>query len=532
MDLFAGVYYNKGMKISSAQEMREIDRRTKEEFSLPTLLLMENAGERVAEVALDMLEGNDVLIVAGKGNNGGDGIASARHLFNLGVNVKVLLLGRKEEIKGDARVNLEIGERMGIDIVELPSDLSAYIREADLLIDAIFGTGLRGEVSSPFKEAIEAINASGKPVLSLDIPSGIGDNGEVLGVAVKATKTVTLALPKRGLILYPGASYAGKIIVADIGIPRQLLSTPSLTLITPTILQNLLPQRPPDAHKGTFGHLLVLAGSVGFTGAAAMCCEAALRVGTGLVTLAIPSSLNDIMEVKLTEAMTYPLPETRERSLSAQALPLIEEKLKKCSALAIGPGLSTNPDTCRLVKSLLEAIEAPAVIDADALNCLGGSEVNFSGKGFVLTPHPGEMARLVGEETQSIQADRIGWANRLAREAGCVVVLKGARTVVASPEGECFINPTGNPGMASGGMGDILTGMIGGFLAQGTLPLDSALLGVFLHGLCGDLARSELGEEAMIAGDLPRFFSWAFEIIRSYRRQRKRCAKLLDWLSF
>lgn len=519
------------MKIPSAQEMREIDRRAKEEFLLPTLLLMENAGERVAEVAIDMLRGEKVVVVAGKGNNGGDGIASARHLFNLGLNVTVLLLGKKGDLSGDAKVNLEIVEKMGIEIIETTDNLSIFLSEADLVIDAIFGTGLKGEVSSPFREAIEAINSSGKPVLSVDIPSGIGDNGEVLGVAVKADKTVTLALPKRGIILYPGAEYAGEIIVADIGIPRQLLSTPSLTLITPFLLQEMLPKRPPDAHKGTFGHLFVLAGSVGFTGAGAMCCEGALRVGTGLVTLGIPASLNDIMEVKLTEAMTYPLPETREQSLSAQALPLIRSKIERCTALAIGPGLSTNPETCRLVRTLLAEVEIPAVIDADALNCLSGSESNFSGKPFVLTPHPGEMARIVGKDTQSIQADRIGWAQKVAREAGCVVVLKGARTVIADPKGECFINPTGNAGMASGGVGDILTGMIGGFLAQGVSPLRSALLGVFLHGLCGDLARKEMGEEAMIAGDLPRFLPKAFEILHSYRRQRKRCVKLLDWLS-
>jgi NAD(P)H-hydrate epimerase len=518
------------MKIASSEEMREIDRRTREEFSLPTLLLMENAGERSAEMALAMLEGENVVVVAGKGNNGGDGIACARHLFNLGVKVKIVLLARKEEIKGDAKANLEIAERMGIEILELPDDIKSHLQDADLVIDAIFGTGLKGEVGSPYKEAIEAINSAEKPVLSIDIPSGIGDNGEICGVAVKADRTITFALPKRGLILYPGAYYAGDIYVADIGIPRSLLSTPALDLLTPSLLQELLPERPPDAHKGSFGHLLVLSGSLGFTGAAAMCCEGALRVGTGLVTLGIPSSLNDIMEVKLTEAMTYPLPETKEHTLSFQALPLIKEKLRKCSALAIGPGLSTNSETCQLVYNLLKEIELPAVIDADALNCLAGKNLDFKGKKFVLTPHPGEMGRLVGEEVRNIQADRIGWAKRLAEESGCVVVLKGARTVIASPEGECFINPTGNSGMASGGTGDVLTGMIGGFLAQGLPPLSSALLGVFLHGLCGDLAKRELGEEYMCATDLPRFLPKAFEIIRSYRRKRERCVKLLDWL--
>ncbi|MGB9876468.1 MAG: NAD(P)H-hydrate dehydratase [bacterium] len=518
------------MKIASSAEMQEIDRKAREDFSLPTLLLMENAGERVAEMALDMLDGRNVVIVAGKGNNGGDGIACARHLFNLGVNVKVILLARKDEIKGDARANLEIAERLGIDILELPNNIKAYLEKADLIIDAIFGTGLKGEVGSPFKEAIDEINSAGKPVLSVDIPSGIGDGGEVLGVAVKADRTVTFALPKRGLILYPGAYYAGEVYVADIGIPPQLLSSPSLTLITPSLLQGLIPQRYPDSHKGVFGHLFVLSGSVGYTGAATLCCEGALRVGTGLVTLGIPASLNEIMEVKLTEAMTYPLPETEERSLSLQALVPIREKLKRCTALAIGPGLSTKEETCQLVKALLQEIELPAVIDADALNCLAKERLNFRGKKFVLTPHPGEMARLMEVDAKSIQADRIGWAKKLAYEASCVVVLKGARTVVASPNGECFINPTGNAGMASGGTGDVLTGMIGGFLAQGIPPLSSAILGVFLHGLSGDLAKRELGEEYMCAGDLPRFLPRAFELIRSYRRTRKRCVKLLDWL--
>ncbi|MGB9607166.1 MAG: NAD(P)H-hydrate epimerase, partial [bacterium] len=243
------------MKIASSAEMQEIDRKAREDFSLPTLLLMENAGERVAEMALDMMDGRNVVIVAGKGNNGGDGIACARHLFNLGVNVKVILLARKDEIKGDARANLEIAERLGIDILELPNNIKAYLEKADLIIDAIFGTGLKGEVGSPFKEAIDEINSAGKPVLSVDIPSGIGDGGEVLGVAVKADRTVTFALPKRGLILYPGAYYAGEVYVADIGIPPQLLSSPSLTLITPSLLQGLIPQRYPDSHKGVFGHL-------------------------------------------------------------------------------------------------------------------------------------------------------------------------------------------------------------------------------------------------------------------------------------
>lgn len=511
--------------------MRDIDRRAFEEFSIPTLLLMENAGERIAEMALDMLKGERVIVVAGRGNNGGDGIAAARHLFNMGVDVRIVLLGKASEMKGDARVNLEIATKMGIKLIEAPDDFSPLLRDADLIIDAIFGTGLKGEVASPYREAIQAINSAGKPILSVDVPSGIGDDGKVMGVAVKADRTVTLAIPKIGIVVYPGALYAGEIFVADIGIPLQLLEAPSATLLTPDFLSQFLPARPPDAHKGTFGHLFVLSGSIGLTGAAAMCCEAALRVGTGLVTLGIPVSLNQIMEIKLTEAMTYPLPETEAHSLSPMAMQLVREKLKRCNALAIGPGISTHPETCEFVRKLLQEIDIPAVVDADALNCLAGCKIDFSGKNFVLTPHPGEMARLVGAHLPDIQSDRIGWARRFSQESGCVVVLKGARTVIASPEGSYFINPTGNVGMASGGMGDVLTGMIGGFLAQGVSPLNSALFGVFLHGLCGDLAREELGEEVMIAGDILRYLPRAFQIIRFYRRRKARCVKLLDWLS-
>ncbi len=523
------------MKVVTAEEMREIDKRAREEFGIPTLLLMEIAGEKTAEVALDMLkERKRVVVVAGKGNNGGDGIVCARHLFNQGISVEVFLLASKEEIKGDAKANLEIAERLGIEIVENPSleILEKAFASADLIIDAIFGTGFQGKPQPPISDVVKLINRSSKPVLAVDVPSGVSDQGDIpdMDLVVKADRTVTFGFPKLSIVQYPGAWFAGEIYVADIGIPRPLQEDPSITLLTPFLVKEKFLPRVPFSHKGDFGHLLVLAGSVGFTGAATLSCEGALRVGTGLVTLGIPQSLNEILEVKLTEAMTLPLPETEAQTLSLKALSVIEQRMERYTAIAMGPGLSTHPETCQFVRQVIEKSEVPLVLDADALNCLAGGPLDFSGKKVILTPHPGEMARLLGTTSQEVQKNRVGIAKELAMKANCVVVLKGARTVIADKEGHCYINPTGNPGMATGGTGDVLTGMIGGFLAQGYSPLWAGSIGVFLHGLAGDLAREEWGEDYILATDLIRYIADAFDLVRSYRRRLGKCVKLLDWL--
>jgi hydroxyethylthiazole kinase-like uncharacterized protein yjeF len=503
------------MKIATAEIMRKLDRRASEEFGIPGLVLMENAARGTVSAMLrhfpDLLA-QRVVILAGRGNNGGDALAVARYLLNRGVDCQVCLLAPKEEIKGDAAANLEILSRMGGKIEEI-LNLEAWesqkgkMAESDLLVDGIFGTGLRGPVQGFFHEIIEFVNSLGRPVVSLDIPSGLdADNGQVLGTCIRARLTVTFGLAKRGLLVQPGGQYCGKLVIVDISLPQSAVEAEAIRdfLIEGVEFSPFLLRRKADAHKGDFGHLLVLAGSPGKTGAATMVCQAALRVGTGLITLGIPASLNSIMEVKVTEAMTEPLPETKDQTLALSAQQRLTELCSRMNALAIGPGLSLNPETARLVQRMIRNTELPAVVDADGLSALAGkmAAIRKGRRALILTPHPGEMARLLQTSVPEVQKNRIQVARNFAEENELVLVLKGAGTLVASPEGNIFINPTGNPGMASGGMGDVLTGMIGGFLAQGFLPLEAAKLGVYLHGLVGDFLASRKGERGMAATDL------------------------------
>jgi ADP-dependent NAD(P)H-hydrate dehydratase / NAD(P)H-hydrate epimerase len=500
------------MKIVTAEQMREIDRRATDEYRVPSLLLMENAGIRTCEVAADLLEdlaGKRILIIAGKGNNGGDGFVAARHLSGAGASVTVAIAADVDEVKGDARTNLEIVFRMGIRALQIiqQGDLDDSLASCDLVIDALLGTGIKGPVTGIAAEIIDAVNASGKPVVSVDLPSGVNaDTGELAGPCVHATETVTLALPKIGVVTYPAAKYTGRLTVADIGIPDSLVERMDLKLdlLTEDTIRQRLPVREPDSHKGTFGHLAVFAGSVGLTGAACLTSEAAARVGAGLVTLGCPWSLNDIFEVKLTEAMTVPLPETPARSLAIDAVDPALTLLKRCNSAAIGPGIGQDSGAVRFVRSILPKLEVPFVIDADGLNAVAKTTDLFTQlkAPAVITPHPGEMARLMGTSSAAVQSDRLKVAAEAAAKFGVVVVLKGAGTVIASPDGQAFINPTGSAGMASGGMGDVLTGAIGGFLAQGLSPLDAAICGVYLHGLAGQLAAADIGDAGLLASDL------------------------------
>lgn len=500
------------MKIVTAEQMREIDKRATEEYGVPSLLLMENAGLQTYEAARDLLgdlEDAEILIIAGKGNNGGDGFVAARHLSEAGAIVTVALAAEADEVKGDAGTNLEIVFRAGIHCLQITddNDLAEHLASCDLIIDALLGTGVKGGATGLAADVIEAINESDKPVISIDLPSGVNaDTGNVEGPCVYAAETVTLALAKIGLVTYPAAQYAGELIVADIGIPTPLVTQMDLkiNLLDDDMVAVRLPRRDVDAHKGTFGHLGVLAGSVGMTGAAFLASEAAGRVGAGLVTLGCPWSLNDILEVKLTEAMTVPLPETPARSLASDAVDAALTMLQRCNSVAIGPGIGRDKDTVHFVHSILPKIDLPMLIDADGLNAVAGKPEILSRlkSPAVITPHPGEMARLLGTDTAAVQSDRLNTAIDAAAKFGVVVVLKGARTVIAAPDGRAFINPTGNPGMASGGMGDVLTGAIGGFLAQGLSALDAAICGVYLHGMAGDLAAEEIGAAGLLASDL------------------------------
>ena len=503
------------MKVVTAEIMQKLDRRTIEEASIPGIVLMENAGRGAVREILasypEILKGK-VAILAGSGNNGGDGYVIARYLMNRGVHVKIFLLAERDKVKGDARSNLDILLKMNASITEV-KDLDVWkailpeLEGYSLIVDAIFGTGLRSEVRGLVKEVINDINRFNIPKVAVDLPSGLNANtGEVLGACVKAKLTITFALPKRGLLIYPGADFAGRLKVVDIGIPSYILDKEKISdhLLSFESLSQFVKAREPNSHKGDYGHVLIIAGSQGKTGAAALSCHAAVRMGAGLVTLGIPESLNSIMEEKLTEVMTEPLAEEKPGFLGISSFEKIERLMEGKKVLALGPGISNHEGATKLVHRIVEESNIPLVIDADGVNALSfdTGPLKRAKVPVILTPHPGEMARLVGLSSKEVQKDRITIARDFAQTHGCYLVLKGMRSLIAEPEGNVFINPTGNAGMASGGMGDVLTGMIPGFIAQSYDIATSIKLAVFMHGLAGDLVAFEKGPVGLIAGDL------------------------------
>lgn len=513
------------MKVVTAEEMRRIDQETIQNIGIPGIVLMENAGLGVIcaiEKNFDMSNIKKISIFVGKGNNGGDGLVIARHLKNKGYDIKIYLLSSPDRFQGDALVNLHIAQNMGLNIETIlsESDLEYHktnIANSDLLIDAIFGTGLTGAVRGVAAKVISFINHTGLPVVAVDLPSGLdSDTGKIEGECIKAILTVTMGLPKRGLLLYPGAGFIGKLEITDIGIPSSVIESQGIkvNLIQVDNIQKL-PKRLPDSHKGNFGRVLVLGGSVGLTGAAAMASESALRAGAGLVTLGIPKSLNPIMEGKLTEVMTLPLPETENQAFSKSSFDNIMKIVNNFDVVAIGPGMSRDPETSWLVRELCKSINIPKIIDADGLNAISEdkSVLKDIDKNTIFTPHPGEMARLIDGTVSDVQSDRVNIAQRFAIDNNIIMILKGVPTVVAEPNGEVYLNTTGNPGLASGGTGDVLTGIIAGFIAQGLTLRDSAILGVYIHGLAGDMAAEELGEPGMIAGDVIKFIPLAIKYI-------------------
>lgn len=503
------------MNIVTGTQMQVLDRRTITEAHIPGSVLMERAGAGVSDFLQNRfapLRGKTVLILCGKGNNGGDGLVVARLLRRLHAKVTVLLLASVKDLSRDAAIMyhrwLRIGGKSATKHFRSPEQVEPLLTSSDFIIDALLGTGLSSEVTGAYREAIRLMNQSGRPIIAIDIPSGIhADNGKLLGHAVRATATVTFGLPKLGLYVDAGIDHAGTIHVVDIGIPANYVDALEgrTVLITEKIVANALPVRRASSHKGTFGHAGIIAGSVGKTGAATLAAQAALRVGTGLVTVACPSSVNDILEAKLLEAMTFPLSETKARTLARSGLDRVLAFMQTKTAVGIGPGLSTHPETVELVQSLIKHLDRPSVLDADALNALASRASLLTECKIppILTPHPGEMARLeVGATSQSVNADRIGTARRFSRERGVFVVLKGARTVIARPDGLLAICPTGNPGMATAGTGDVLTGMVAGLLAQGVPAWEAACAATYLHGSAGDLAVQQLGQAGMLASDL------------------------------
>jgi hydroxyethylthiazole kinase-like uncharacterized protein yjeF len=510
------------MKVSTAAEMKSIDRRAIREMGIPSLDLMERAGEAVAEVTEAVLgETPDprVVIVSGRGNNGGDGFVTARALRQKGMRVEVVLAADPASLSPDAAVNRDRAREMGIPIHAAGDEaalgsFSDLLASADVVVDAILGTGVSGEVRELAKAAIEMVNGRARRVVAIDVPSGLdADTGLILGECVRAAVTVTLGLPKRGHLLMPGRSRVGRLAVADIGIPREAVEAEGIEVevFDPMTARDLLPFRAPDAHKWTCGHAVLVAGSTGLTGAAALASEAALRAGAGLTTLCIPKSLNAILEVKVTETMTRPMPETEEGSLSGYAEAPILEVVRSASAVILGPGLSQVPETSGLVRSLVPRIETPLVVDADALNAYSGGRSFRHAPGVVpvLTPHLGELSRLTGAEKAEIAANRIESARRYARELDSVLLLKGLPTIVAHPSGRTSFNLTGSNALATAGSGDVLTGVIGGLLAQGLPPFDAARLGAHLHGAAGDLAAETYGFRSVIAGDVLEFLPQA-----------------------
>jgi NAD(P)H-hydrate epimerase len=519
------------MRILTADQMREADRRTIEDLGIPSLVLMENAGRQVVaamEGFFQDLSDHRVAVICGKGNNGGDGFVVARTLHQRGVDVSVFVVGQVAEIKGDARVNIEILGRLGITVVEIGDegqwDLHfSEISDRDVIVDAMFGTGLRAALSGIYETIIADINGSSIPVVSIDIPSGLSaDTHEVIGDCVDATVTVTLGAPKLPLILPPAEEKSGEVVIADIGIPLGIIDAldgPRIELLTRDEMRTLISPRAADAHKGDFGRVLIVAGSRGKTGAAILAAHGALKAGTGLVTIATPRSLLPILAAYAPDYMTEPLEETAEGTVHFAAA---EQVLSlTADAIVMGPGLGRGEGVSTFVREVVDKCEVPLVLDADALTAFADEPsalVGREGRDVIITPHPGEMSRLLGCTIDDVQADRVGIARDFATAHKLHVVLKGYRTIIATSQGKCFVNPTGSPGMATGGTGDVLAGMLGAWMGQ-LLDAEAACrLAVYVHGAAGELADADQGEVSMTATDVVQHISDAVLELTARRR--------------
>ena len=502
------------MILVTSEQMREIDRLTIHKYGTPSLTLMECAGAGVAHVILQRFgeaASKGVVIVAGKGNNGGDGFVVGRLLRQQGISCEVALVAKRNEISKDATHNLEAYFTAGGNVIDIDADRLPLLKDSiagkGLLVDAILGTGTKNEIRGLYADAIRAMNESGLPIVAIDIPSGLDtDKGTPLGTCIQAATTVALAYPKLGQVIYPALEYVGELVVADIGIEPAALNevAPTAELIGVEQVRPLIPVRKPDSHKGTYGHVVVIAGSRGKTGAAILASRACMRAGAGLTTLAAPRSLNDVFAGALIEVMTEPLRDTAEEEIESLTDEEWRRLLERKTVAVFGPGIGVTDSTRNNLRWLLRYLNIPWVIDADGLNnlALDVDRLRNARTTPILTPHPGEMARLIGKDAAYINKDRIGVARAFATQHRCYVVLKGARTVLATPEGKISINPTGNPGMASGGMGDVLAGILAALLAQRLSPEQAMTLGVYLHGLIADQIAAERGMIGMIASDI------------------------------
>lgn len=491
------------MRLFSRAECKELDRLTTARYKIPSSILMEHAGFEVVRAVLSIL-GNavrkKVLVVCGPGNNGGDGLVAARVLSDLGAEVSVYLTAAPT--KGDSKQNYEILQSINPKICIDSQQFPTALQKADCVIDALFGTGLEKPITGEIAALIQSINQSGKPVVAVDIPSGIdADTGALLGVAVKAAKTVTFAVQKTGLSLYPGRWYAGEVSIAYIGIPFSLLDEVphDAEALDEAQAKSWIPRWPLDSHKGLRGKVMILGGSRGYTGAPSMASTAALHTGSGLVYLGVPDGLRTMMEHKLTEVIKIGFPQTKDWVLGKISLPETKNWFDKIDALALGPGIGRHEETQDYVKEILRDYKGPIVVDADALFALNEDFLKSAGRpSIILTPHEGEMAHLCEIPAEDVHLNRLKLAREKAKQWNVTLVLKGASTIIASGD-STWINLTGNPGMATAGTGDVLTGMIVSLLGQKMDSLPAAVLGVYLHGASGDLLAKERGVHGITA---------------------------------
>jgi ADP-dependent NAD(P)H-hydrate dehydratase / NAD(P)H-hydrate epimerase len=505
------------MKILTAEQMRNIDHRATDRFGIPSIVLMENAAVAVVEaLSRHYPEADRVAILCGPGQNGGDGFAIARHLENRGVVPVLLVIGDRAHYSGDALTNLQICERLGLPLYDIKSssdvdEALVHASDADVIIDAIFGTGLNRAPEGVFADVIRVIAELRLPVIAVDLPSGANaSSSEPFEPCIQAEYTVTFAAPKICHIFEPAAAYCGEVAVADIAIPDIAIEDEGveLGLITPRDIQPFVMARFATSHKGTYGHVAIVAGSPGRSGAAVMAARGAVRSGAGLVTVATDHDTAAIVHAGSTESMTLHV----EGDDASAVIAAFEGK----TAAVIGPGLRDDEACYEYVRQLVSHTDLPLVIDASALNAFAGrlADINPHGHPRVITPHPGELARLSGTSTKEIAEDRIGAARAAAKACRCIVVLKGYQSLIAEPDGHVWVNPTGNPGMATGGMGDVLSGMIGAFLARGLDPIDAAMVSAYLHGLAGDMLKEQMGDTGLAATDLAERIPYAIQRVR------------------
>lgn len=501
------------MKIVTAEQMRSIDKSAITQYNIPELILMENAGKSVAdEIIKNFPENRTIGVIAGSGNNGGDGFVCARHLFLNNYNVMIFFTGKQEKLTDSARINYNICKNYNIKIININTHQTFkknrnLIEKCNIIVDAILGTGINSPLRDNLKEIVEYINSLKKYVIAVDIPTGVfSDTPEIVLPVIKADKTITFGLPKISQILSPARKYVGELKVVNIGFPDELLNNKKINtnLITKEFAEKLLPQRPVDAHKGNFGHILVFAGSTGKTGAAIMASISALKAGAGMVTTICATEINNILESSMIEVMTMPVnPGNIDESIN-KILPLVE----KSDVITAGCGISTEPEVKMFLSKLLGFENKVFVLDADALNIIAEKIelLNNKNSRFVLTPHIGEMARLMKLSNKEVIENRLRVSLEFANRYKVILVLKSAETIIASPEGEIYICNTGNEGMATAGSGDVLTGIISGFVAQNIKQnrplLDGVILGVYIHSIAGRIAYKEKGSFSLMATDI------------------------------